>query len=307
MLACTNVETWGKRICCRLWSVDAHDQQKGLEFCWTGNLDDVEKSYDGNNSQWWSADAWRGHRLSKNWIYCWQMKVLENTPAVLSQGKLCGEHGHSYEWITGQNHISLKKSIRIQCNTENFVPIVVPGLSTSSSSSLPSSTSMTPSRQETDHPTSSSSSSTSPTMTSSTVSSESVVRQERRDLRGTDSYPVTVSSKPVERQPKIQNQMKTKTTIKNGETCVISTYRNGCKNSGRIWWMTKFHYREALTPVLLMKPLWSRLQRDVRIWVNTMFILTSRKTEIARSARGPKLQGPRAEDALAEPYLVQKT
>ena len=30
-------------------------------------------------------------------------------------------------------------------------------------------------------------------------------------------------------------------------------------------------------------------------------------TEIARSVRGPKLQGPRAEDAMAEPYLVQKT
>ena len=36
------------------------------------------------------------------------------------------------------------------------------------------------------------------------------------------------------------------------------------------------------------------------------FTLTSRKTEIARSARGPKLQGPLSEDALAEPYLVQK-
>ena len=34
-------------------------------------------------------------------------------------------------------------------------------------------------------------------------------------------------------------------------------------------------------------------------------ILTSRKTEIARSARGPKSQGPRAGDALAESYLVQ--
>ena len=31
-----------------------------------------------------------------------------------------------------------------------------------------------------------------------------------------------------------------------------------------------------------------------------------KKTEIARSARGPKLQGHRAEDALAEPYLEQK-
>ena len=51
----------------------------------------------------------------------------------------------------------IKNGIRIQCNTENFVPIVVLGLSTSSSSSLASSTSITPSRQEIDHPTSSSS------------------------------------------------------------------------------------------------------------------------------------------------------
>ena len=104
------------------------------------------------------------------------MKVLENTPAVLSLGKLCDENGYSYEWINGQKPHLIKNGIRIQCNTENFVPIVVPGLSTSSSSSLPSSTSMTPSRQEIDHPTSSSSSSTSPTMTSSTVSSESAAQ-----------------------------------------------------------------------------------------------------------------------------------
>ena len=30
------------------------------------------------------------------------MKVLEDTPAVLSLGKLCDEHGYSYEWIKGQ-------------------------------------------------------------------------------------------------------------------------------------------------------------------------------------------------------------
>ena len=79
---------------------------------------------------------------------------------------------------------------------ENFVPIVVPGLSTSSSSSFPSSTSMTPSRQEIDHPTSSSSLSTSPT---TTVSSDSETRA-REDLSGVDSCPVSVSSEPVERK-----------------------------------------------------------------------------------------------------------
>ena len=58
-------------------------------------------------------------------------KVLENTPAVLSLGKLCDENGYSYEWINGQKPHLIKNGIRIICNTENFVPIVVPGLSNS--------------------------------------------------------------------------------------------------------------------------------------------------------------------------------
>ena len=95
------------------------------------------------------------------------MKVLEDTPAVLSLGKLCDEHGYSYEWINGQKPHLIKNGIRIQCNTENFVPILVPGLSTSSSSGSYHSTSMTPSRQERYCSTASSSSSSSPTTTSS--------------------------------------------------------------------------------------------------------------------------------------------
>ena len=104
------------------------------------------------------------------------MKVLENTPAVLSLGKLCDEHGYSYEWINGQKSHFINNGVRIQCNAEKFVPIVVPGLSASCSSSLPSSTSMTLSKQEIDHLLSSSRSSPSPTMTSFTVSSKSVTR-----------------------------------------------------------------------------------------------------------------------------------
>ena len=30
------------------------------------------------------------------------MKVFEDTPAVLTLGKFCDEHGYSYEWINGQ-------------------------------------------------------------------------------------------------------------------------------------------------------------------------------------------------------------
>ena len=72
------------------------------------------------------------------------LKVFEDTPVVLSLGKLYDKHGYFYEWINGQKTHLIENGIRIQCNTENFVPIVVPCLSTSSSSSFPSSTSMTP-------------------------------------------------------------------------------------------------------------------------------------------------------------------
>ena len=74
------------------------------------------------------------------------MKFLEDTPAVLSLGKLCDNTDILTNGSMVKNHISSKNGIRIQCNTENFVPIVVPGLSTSYSSSLPFSTSMTLSR-----------------------------------------------------------------------------------------------------------------------------------------------------------------
>ena len=40
------------------------------------------------------------------------MKVLENTPAVLSLGKLCDENGYSYEWINGQKPHLIKNGIR---------------------------------------------------------------------------------------------------------------------------------------------------------------------------------------------------
>ena len=44
--------------------------------------------------------------------------------------------------------------------------------------------------------------------------------------------------------------------------------------------------------------------QETRIWVNTVLKLISLRTEIAKSVRGPRLQGPHAEDAMAKPYLV---
>ena len=123
--------------------------------------------------------------MSKNWIYFLTMSVLENTPAVLSLGKLCDENGYSYEWINGQKPHLIKDGIRIICNTENFVPIVVPGLSSSSSGS--SSNSKTPSKQESHSSSSSSSSASSPTV------SEIQIR-EREEGNNSDISPVPVSN-----------------------------------------------------------------------------------------------------------------
>ena len=111
------------------------------------------------------------------------VKVLENTPAVLSLGKLCDENGYSYEWINGQKPHLIKDQIRIICNTENFVPIVVPGLSSSYSGS----TFRTPMKQESHSSSSSSSSSSSPTVGKIQV-------REREDATDSDISPVPVSN-----------------------------------------------------------------------------------------------------------------
>ena len=147
------------------------------------------------------------------------MKVLENTPAVLSLGKLCDENGYSYEWINGQKPHLIKDGIRIICNTENFVPIVVPGLTSSSSTS--SSSSRTPIKQ--DSHSSSSSSSSSPS--SPTVGEISV--REREDAPNSDISPVPVSElvddrtgEPVENQAnQIPKTIKKETTIERGNLC----------------------------------------------------------------------------------------
>ena len=96
--------------------------------------------------------------------------------------------------MNGQKPHLIKNGIRIQCNTENFLFIVVPGVSASSSSGSYKSTSRTPPRQESHWSTSSSSSSSSPTATSS----DSETR-EREDQTVSDTSPVPVSTTVDER------------------------------------------------------------------------------------------------------------
>ena len=120
------------------------------------------------------------------------MKVLDNTPAVLSLGKFCDENGYSYEWINGHKPHLIKNGIRMSCNTENFVPNVVPGMSASSSSGSDQSTSRKLSRQESHCSTFSSSSSSSPTVSE-------IRTREREDRIESDISPVHASTTVDER------------------------------------------------------------------------------------------------------------
>ena len=146
------------------------------------------------------------------------MKVIENTSAALSLGTLCDENGYSFEWINGQNHISLRTGFGYLAIRKNFVLIVAPGLTSSSSGS--SSVLRTSMKQESHSSSSSSSSSSSPT------GSEIQIR-ERGDANNSDISPVSVSEldddkseKPEEtRVKKASKPNKKKTTIERGNPC----------------------------------------------------------------------------------------
>ena len=62
------------------------------------------------------------------------VQLLEETPAVVSLGKLCSEHGCSYEWKKSETPQLAQNGKTITCIMDNCVPLVVPGLSSSSSS-----------------------------------------------------------------------------------------------------------------------------------------------------------------------------
>ena len=152
----------------------------------------------------------------------------------------------------------------------NYVPLVVPGLSTSSSSSSSPAS-----------PTSSSQEAVNPTEFPASTRSECEW--------GSTGKPVRLD------QEKRKNQRKMMTTRKYEATRRMIC-QSGHRSSGTVWWMTVFLNAETHTPVLLMNFHQSRQQKWYR--VSTAFLLTYRRTEIAMSAWEPKLLGLREENAL---------
>ena len=220
------------------------------------------------------------------------MKVLDNTPAVLSLGKLCDENGYSCEWINGQKPHLIKDGIRIICNTENFVPIVVPGLSSSSSAS--SSTSRTPMKQESHSSSSSSSSLSSPTVDEISV-------REREDAPDSDISPVPVSELADDRTGKLVETQANETQKPVKKETPIER-RNLCDDPEISEWLQEFRENLVDDEIPLQGGAHASASHEVSL-EPTAKRREDLETEIARSVNGPKLKGRHAEDPMAKPYL----
>ena len=60
---------------------------------------------------------------------------LQDTPSVLFLDKLCKEHGYTCEWPSSREPRLTKNGKQTFCKSWNFVPLLVQGLSSSSTSS----------------------------------------------------------------------------------------------------------------------------------------------------------------------------
>ena len=107
----------GKRVCGGLRSKHAYGQKERLLFSRIGNRKDLKKSDDGGNSQRRGANKRRGNVRELDLLAT--VMLLKDTPAVLSLGKLCEDHGYNNHWTSGQKPHLIKNGRKINCNTAN--------------------------------------------------------------------------------------------------------------------------------------------------------------------------------------------
>ena len=72
------------------------------------------------------------------------VQLVEDALPVCSLGQLCEDPPCSFHLAGGKKTHFVEKGREIPCNPGNYVPFVVPGLSTASSSSCAESTASTP-------------------------------------------------------------------------------------------------------------------------------------------------------------------
>ena len=156
------------------------------------------------------------------------MKVLDNTPAVLSLGKLCEDHGCSYGWTNGQKPCLIWKRVynAIRRTTYQSWSCVYRRL-------------LRQAHQQLKHP----------YRRKVQVPHRFQHQLKVREQMSKDGTTCRLT------QPKIQNPIKMRITSRNGSPCQIPKNLNGCKNSGTISWKKVFLNLMDHTQVLSMNPL----------------------------------------------------
>ena len=185
------------------------------------------------------------------------VQFLEETPAVLSLGKLCEDHGYFYQWVSGQKPRMTKDGKSIIRKTDNFVPLVVPGLSVNSGSS---------------------SSAASPSQDSSRREVEVAAGNSERSASSSSSVSVLERSDEIASRQLVRFL---KTKIKSGMTAKIRTtlwqiFLSRKRSSKNIWWTQNcLHPHTVLRiPIRNTQRKWQRYQGS------TVFVLSSRNTEL---------------------------
>ena len=94
---------------------------------WNGYFAEVQKSHNGGHREWQVQINEEAQKYVEDFDLNVIVQIFEETPADLSLGKLCSEHGYSHEWTKDCNIII--------CTRHNLVFLVVSGLKSSSRSS----------------------------------------------------------------------------------------------------------------------------------------------------------------------------
>ena len=144
------------------------------------------------------------------------------------------------EMTSGQKPHLIKNGRNIKCNTANYVPFVVPGLSTGSSSSATS------------------------------ASPKSVLQEaELPASTRSESTSSTVCVNPSHEPPEIDQEKHGDNDNVRGNRCVIC--QDGSKNLRRIWWMEVFQFIGTHPRVLLVNQFQSREEKWYRSRTSTVF------------------------------------
>ena len=106
---CVNKRDGGKRVCGAFRSEYAYGQPKRLD---TAELETMRTFRSPTMVMTANSEV---RTTEEATVYVKKLDLfvtamlLEETPAVLSFGKLCEDHGYTYHWTSGQNHNSHQK------------------------------------------------------------------------------------------------------------------------------------------------------------------------------------------------------